>query len=172
MKKIFLFLFVILFLFNNKSFSDENYCSNFILLKNTKITNVKDGDTFTVLYYDLPITIRLLGVDAFETRTNNKRFTYQKTITKQTDEYILENGRNAKRYFKDNYLNKNICLIISKRYLNDNYGRYLGIILKDSNCLYNNKQEDIFQNIILNNNFGIKDYRYKKDTCEYNFIFK
>lgn len=152
--------------------NDNISCENFIYLKNVKITNVIDGDTFNIMYYDLPLKVRLIGVDAFEiSKKSINKINMQKEKSNKTEDEIVRLGKEAKLYFKNNYENKNVCLIINKKHLFDVYSRTLGIILQNPNCEISDKKTEMFQNIILNNDFGIKYYIYKNDSCEENFLF-
>ena len=161
-----IFIIVLLFVFVTSVFG-KTVCDGYILFKNVKIVKVVDGDTFEVEYVGLPLLVRLIGIDAFETK-RYKRIEYQIQQTGLTEEEIIRKGNEAKKYFSDNYLNKEVCLILNKEHMKDPYGRYLGIIIDDKDCVLDSNTE-IFQQIILRNGFGLKDYRYD-DECEEEFL--
>jgi endonuclease YncB( thermonuclease family) len=162
------FIIILLFVFVTSVFG-KTVCDSFILFKNVKIVKVVDGDTFEVEYVGLPLVARLIGVDAFESK-RYKRIEYQIQQTGLSEEEIIRKGNEAKKYFNDNYLNKEVCLILNEKHMKDPYGRYLGIILNNKDCILDNNTE-IFQQIILRNGFGLKDYRYN-DECEERFLFE
>ena len=93
-----------------------------------------DGDTLVFKYHQLPITIRLIGIDTFETK-NNKHLLKQIKKFKITKEEAIRRGKMAKRFVKRLFkIGNTYCIRINKKHLKGGYGRYLGEVYLNRNC--------------------------------------
>jgi micrococcal nuclease len=88
---------------------------------------VVDGDTIKVRFDSKITTVRLIGIDSFETRLNDKAYrqAYQNDITV---EEVLKRGEMAKEYLKDRLKNQKEFYFEYDEDFLDRYGRVLGYL--------------------------------------------
>jgi micrococcal nuclease len=127
----------------------------------SKVDYVTDGDTIKVYINDERISIRLIGIDSFESRKNNKAYrqAYEYNLT---IEQVIDRGKKAKDYLKKLVENKKYVYLEYDKDKIDRYKRTLAYVwLQDNQMLNmtiicsgfaiplkidpNNKYADIFQ---------------------------
>lgn len=125
-----------------------------------KVTSSTDGDTLKAMYYQLPMKIRLLGIDTFESRRGAK-LTGQAAdngFTNVEEAYSL--GTIAKT--KAGALAYGVaCIEYSTLTPIDAYGRYLAKVWI-SPCLEKNNSPAL-QEILVSEGLAKVDYRYAAD---------
>ncbi|MBQ2645218.1 hypothetical protein IJG14_06580 [bacterium] len=91
-----------------------------------KIIKIIDGDTILIKTKEGAVSVRLSGIDCFETKMNS-HIKYQKTDSITYDEifYLGYKGKNA---LEKLIINKNIELEITG--IDKKYGRFVGICKK------------------------------------------
>ena len=113
-------LFIILFLF----LSLQANCKTLFL--NVYLQRVIDGDTYLVLYHDLPIRVRAKDIDTFEIH-KTKHLLKQEKETNLNEKEIFKRGLVATQFVKQ-FEHKFLCLEIDTKHYLDFYGRYLGVL--------------------------------------------
>jgi len=116
---IYLLIIVIYTLSSLEAFArDENYTIK------PKIIKVFDGDTVLIKTKEGTASVRLTGIDCFET-SMNPHIKYQKAVG-MTYEEIFVLGNKAKKELESLIYNKNIFLEITG--VDRKYGRFVGIL--------------------------------------------
>lgn len=110
------------------------YAANPNYMIKPKIISALDGDTIKIWTKERPVSVRLTGIDCYETSVNG-HIQYQRNKG-LTDEQIIEKGLKAKdELIKILRSNKNIYLEITG--IDRKWGRYVGIFYyKDSKGRY------------------------------------
>lgn len=87
---------------------------------------VSDGDTFKGMYYQLPMTVRLKGIDTFESRLG-ARLNVQMARFGFTDQYEAKAvGIAARERLKQIMASTRACVVIDEANPTDTYGRFVG----------------------------------------------
>ncbi len=146
-------LIIPILLITTLTFADE-----FVI--NTIVDEVKDGDTYKVLYLKLPLTIRALGIDTLETRKIKRAYTQADKYNISIDEviYLGQIAKNTIEYYLSP--TASACIELDDENLTDTYGRHLGIVYPTS-CEYRDKEQTI-QEIIIRNGLGEVDWRIEE----------
>ena len=64
------------------------------------VTNIQDGDTFSIIYYEEDTKVRLLDVDCFEVK-KRKRARIQRQLYNLSFDEILQKGKQSKRKLEE-----------------------------------------------------------------------
>ncbi len=119
MKKIIIILMFVLNIFINFA-----YCKNVKYTIKPVILDVFDGDTILIKTKEGTASVRLTGIDCYETKMNS-HIKYQKTDDISYEE-IFERGRLAKERLENLISDKNISLEITG--IDRKYGRFVGVL--------------------------------------------
>ena len=122
MKKIYgkIILIILNFLF----FINFVYCKNVKYIIKPYILKVLDGDTILIKTKEGTASVRLTGIDCYETKMNS-HIKYQKTDDISYEE-IFKRGRLAKERLENLISDKNIPLEITG--IDRKYGRFVGVL--------------------------------------------
>lgn len=94
-----------------------------LLVENIRVS---DGDTFKGMYYQLPMTVRLKGIDTFESRLG-ARLNVQMARFGFTDQYEAKAvGIAARERLKQILASTRACVVIDENDPTDSYGRFVG----------------------------------------------
>lgn len=140
--KNFLILMLIIFI------SCELVCSK-ACLDNIKITKITDGDTVKGIVNGKEITIRLSGIDCYETSKRDRAYK-QAYLNKITIEEVVQKGKESKTILTNLLQNQN-NITVKFTDVDNRYNRNVGI-------LYIN---NININEYMIKNGGCMDFEYK-----------
>ena len=116
--KIFYLVLVVMF------FVNFAYCKNVKYIIKPHILKVLDGDTILIKTKEGTASVRLTGIDCYETKMNS-HIKYQKTDDISYEE-IFKRGRLAKERLEKLISDKNISLEITG--IDRKYGRFVGVL--------------------------------------------
>ena len=116
--KIFYLVLVVMY------FVNFAYCKNVKYIIKPHILKVLDGDTILIKTKEGTASVRLTGIDCYETKMNS-HIKYQKTDDISYEE-IFERGRLAKERLENLISDKNISLEITG--IDRKYGRFVGVL--------------------------------------------
>ena len=119
MKTIFIFISFFIFFTSSAIAIDEDYT-----IKPKDIKAI-DGDTVLIKTKEVNASVRLFGIDCYETHINN-HINYQKTDDITYDE-IIKKGKQA-TIILEKILNKNKDIYLEITGMDKKYGRLVGII--------------------------------------------
>ena len=114
-KKVLLILLMML-LVVSKSSSESLQC---------KIIKITDGDTVKGVCNNNLTNIRLLGIDSYESRRNNRAYK-QAYLQHLKIDKVVEKGKQATKFTYEELMDKDVILINNTSQLKDRYGRTLG----------------------------------------------
>ena len=100
------------------------YCKNVKYIIKPHILKVLDGDTILIKTKEGTASVRLTGIDCYETKMNS-HIKYQKTDDISYEE-IFKRGRLAKEKLEKLVSDKNISLEITG--IGRKYGRFVGVL--------------------------------------------
>lgn len=105
-----------------------------------RLLGVVDGDTVTILYHHRREKVRLLGIDAPESRVN-RRALYQERRYHRSLEEILYFGELAKEHLQKLLAGtRRVCLLYDRRnFRRDRYRRLLGYLFTPGGLFLNRK---------------------------------
>lgn len=116
--KIFYLVLVVMY------FVNFAYCKNVKYIIKPHILKVFDGDTILIKTKEGTASVRLTGIDCYETKMNS-HIKYQKTDDISYEE-IFKRGRLAKERLEKLISDKNISLEITG--IDRKYGRFVGVL--------------------------------------------
>ncbi len=116
--KIFYLVLVVMY------FVNFAYCKNVKYIIKPHILKVLDGDTILIKTKEGTASVRLTGIDCYETKMNS-HIKYQKTDDISYEE-IFKRGRLAKERLEKLVSDKNISLEITG--IDRKYGRFVGVL--------------------------------------------
>lgn len=130
------------------------------------VTSVTDGDTLKGMYYQLPMTFRILGIDTFESRLG-VRLDAQAQSHGFVSAEAKEVGLAGKR-FAQAMVPIPACVEFSTLNPVDQYGRYL-VKMWMTKCVAKATVPS-YQEKIVAEGLAMVDYRYKADPFFVNLI--
>ena len=140
--KIFYLVLVVMY------FVNFAYCKNVKYIIKPHILKVFDGDTILIKTKEGTASVRLTGIDCYETKMNS-HIKYQKTDDIFYEE-IFKRGRLAKERLEKLISDKNISLEITG--IDRKYGRFVGVLYSSDGKNINKEmlKDDLCKVYVLN----------------------
>ncbi|MEM4134406.1 MAG: thermonuclease family protein [Candidatus Micrarchaeia archaeon] len=88
---------------------------------------VVDGDTIKVYYQEEKVSVRLIGIDAPESKMNDRVYRQAESFNKSVEK-IVEMGQKSKKYAKKILQGREYVYLELDAQIKDKYGRILGYV--------------------------------------------